>query len=231
MYPAGDAAIHWNREVWPFQWRIAVSWMCSYFTIQVFIPVIFAMRGPVEAGQMGMALSITGYLTVLALAWSSTKTTPFGRMIARGEFQGLDRLFRRALGQSLVVFLLIALAACGAIALLPAIAPRLAARIVSPQLFAVLALAAGANCVVQSLAMLLRSFKSEPFLAQSLAVASLTLLLAALTTTRWGNAGAAFSYLVATAIIGLPFAWTIFSRARRSYLEVGALTMSRSEAG
>jgi O-antigen/teichoic acid export membrane protein len=229
-HPVQGSAIQWNREVWPFQWRIGVSWMCSYFTVQVFIPIIFALRGPVEAGQMGMALSITGYMTVLALAWSATKATPFGRLIARREFQGLDRLFQRVLSQSLIVFVLIALAACGLIAVLPTIAPRIAARIVSPQLFAVLVLAAGANCVVQSMATLLRSFKNEPFLAQSLVVAFLSLLLAALTAPRWGNAGAAFSYLAATAVIGLPFAGIIFVRARRGYLTRSALAECGNEA-
>jgi hypothetical protein len=204
-HPAGEAGIRWSCEVWPFQWRIAVSWMCSYFTVQVFIPIVFALRGAVEAGQIGMSLSITGYMTVLALAWTSTKTTPFGRMIARREYQGLDRLFLRT--------------------------PRLVARMVSPQLFALLALAAGANCAVQSLAILLRSFKSEPFLVQSLAVASLTLALAGVTAARWGNAGAALSYLFATAVIGLPFALAIFVRARRGYLAMGALTASENEAG
>jgi hypothetical protein len=219
-YPAGAYAVCWTREVWPFQWRIAVSWMCSYFTAQIFVPILFSLRGAVEAGQMGMSLSITSYMTVLALAWTATKTTPFGSMIARREFEGLDRLFRRTLGQSLAVFASIALGACGGVALLPFIAPRLAARLVPPQLFAVLVLAAGASCVVQSLAVLLRSFKAEPFLAQSLVVASLTLALAALTAPRWGNAGAALSYLAATAAVGLPFALTVFVRARRGYLSV-----------
>jgi hypothetical protein len=221
--PAHEAAIHWTREVLPFQWRIAVSSMCSYFTLQIFIPILFALRGPVEAGQMGMSLSITGYMTALALAWSSTKSTPFGRMIARGEFQELDRLFLRTLGQSMAVFVMIALAACGLIALLPAVTPKLAARMVPPQLFVVLVVAAGANCVVQSLATLLRSFKREPFLAQSLVVASLTLLLAALTAHRWGNAGVAVSYLIATAGIGLSSAVTVFARARQGYLAVYTL--------
>ena len=230
-HPAGEAGIRWSCEVWPFQWRIAVSWMCSYFTVQVFIPIVFALRGAVEAGQIGMSLSITGYMTVLALAWTSTKTTPFGRMIARREYQGLDRLFLRTLGQSLAAFAMIALACCGVVVLLPAVAPRLVARMVSPQLFALLALAAGANCAVQSLAILLRSFKSEPFLVQSLAVASLTLALAGVTAARWGNAGAALSYLFATAVIGLPFALAIFVRARRGYLAMGALTASENEAG
>jgi hypothetical protein len=222
LFHRPSAAIDWNREVWPFQWRIAVSWMCSYFTVQIFIPIIFALRGAVEAGQIGMALSVTGYMTILALAWSSTKTTPFGRLIARRQFHELDRLFLRTLRQSLAVFAVIALAACGLVALLPALAPRLAVRIVSPQLFAVLMLAAGANCIVQSLATLLRAFKNEPFLMQSLVVASLTLALAALTASRWGNAGAADSYFAATAGVGLPFAMAIFLRARRGYMTICA---------
>jgi len=224
-HPAHDAAIRWNREVWPFQWRIAVSWMCSYFTAQVFIPIIFAARGPIEAGQMGMSLSITGYLATLALAWTTTKTTPFGRMIARRDFQVLDRLFRHTLGQSFVVFSIMALGACGAVILLQGLAPGLAMRMVSPLLFAILVMASGANFVVQSLAILLRSFKKEPFLIQSLVVASLTLMMATLMATRWGNTGAALSYFAATAVIGLPLALAIFFRARSRYLSEDQFTV------
>jgi hypothetical protein len=218
----GETAIEWKREVWPFQWRIAVSSMCAYFTAQVFIPILFAVRGPVEAGQMGMALSITGYMTVLALAWTSTKSTPFGGMIARRAFYELDLLFHRTLAQSLAAFATIALGACAGAAVLPFFAPRLAARLVSPQLFVVLVAAAGANCAIQGLATLLRSFKQEPFLVQSLIASSLTLALVALIAPRWGSAGAAFSYLTATAGFALPSALTIFTRARRTYLGRGS---------
>ena len=105
---------------------------------QVFIPILFAVRGPVEAGKMGMSLSITGYMTVLALAWTSTKSTPFGSMIARRAFAELDRLFRRAQAQSLAAFAAMAFCACAGAAVLPFFAPRLAARLVSPQIFAIL---------------------------------------------------------------------------------------------
>jgi len=210
--------IEWQREVWPFQWRIAVSSMCSYFTVQVFIPILFALRGPVEAGQLGMSLSITGYMTTLALAWTSTKSAPFGNMIARRAFGELDLLFRRTWSQSLAVFTALAVAACIGSALLPWIAPRLAARLVSPAIFAVLAAAAGANCAIQGLGTFLRSFKSEPFLAQSLGAAAASLLLIALTAPEWGNAGAALSYTAATAGLALPWSLSVFVRARRGYL-------------
>jgi hypothetical protein len=229
-HPTRNASIRWSHEVWPFQWRIAVSWMCSYFTIQVLIPILFALRGPVEAGQMGMSLSITGYMTGLVLPWITTKATPFGRLIAQREFHGLDRLFLRTLGQAMTIFVMIALAADAVAALLTVVAPGLAARMVSPQLFAVLVLAAGASCVVQSLATLLRSFKREPFLFQSLAVASLTLLLAVFAAPRWGNAGVTLGYLAVSAGIGLPSALMIFARARQRYLSMSPLAVIGGEA-
>jgi hypothetical protein len=96
----------------------------------------------------------------------------------------------------------------------------------------VLVLAAGANCVVQSMATLLRSFKSEAF---SGAVAgggrAHSVAGRMLTAPRWGNAGVTFSYLTATAGIALPSALTIFTHARRRYLTISPLTVSGGEAG
>ena len=218
-----EAAIQWRSEVWPFQWRIAVSWMCSYFTVQILIPILFALRGPVQAGQVGMSLSISGYISVLALAWTSTKATPFGSLIARGEFERLAQLFRRAIAQSMAVFAAIALLALAAVALLPAAAPRLAARMVPVSLFALLVMGAAANHFTQNLAILLRSFKQEPFLAQSLVVAALNIALAAVAIPKFGALGAALSYLLATGGAGLPIAWIVYRRARRGYLNVSSV--------
>lgn len=220
-YPVHDGRVRWRSEVWPFQWRIAVSWLCTYFTAQVFVPILFWRRGAIEAGQMGMSLSITGYMIVLVLAWTSTKATPFGRLIARREFGALDKLFQRALGQSLIVFALIAVMSVAAVAGLAVVVPSLAHRMVPLPVFVLLVFAAAANCVVQSLATLLRAFKNEPFLFQSLLVAALTLGLATLTAERWGAMGAAASYLLATGGIALPSALSIYRRIRRTYLAAG----------
>ena len=226
-YPACGRAIRWSSEVWPFQWRIAVSWMCSYFTVQIFIPIVFALRGPVEAGQMGMSLSITGYMTVLALVWVSTKTTSFGSMIARKQFQELERSFRRAAGQSIVAFAGIAIFSIAAVALLPAVAPRLAQRMVSAWLFAALVLGAAAGHMSQCMATLIRCFKQEPFLVQSLLVAASTLMLAAISLPRLGNAGAALSYLFATGAVGLPLSLLIFVRTRRRCMTADSMSQPR----
>lgn len=229
-HTAADARIHWTREVFPFQWRIAVSWSCAYFTVQIYIPMLFAMRGPVEAGQMGMSLSIAGYMSSLVLPWISTKATPFGRMIAERRFAELDHLFRRSLLQAMGVYMLVAVCAQAGASALPMLAPRLAARMVPPRLFALLVLAAGANCLVQCLATMLRSFKREPFLLQSLLVAALTLILGALTAPRWGNAGTAVSYLGAALGVALPLALVKYAHMRKEYLTPEARTAGMVEA-
>jgi hypothetical protein len=229
-HPVPNRAIAWGLEVWPFQWRIAVSWLCAYFTVQAFIPLLFAIRGPVEAGQMGMSLSITSYMGSLVLPWITTKATPFGHMIAEGRFLELDQLFRRTLRQALAVFSLLALGVCVGAFCLPYFAPRISARVVAPPLFVVLVLGSGANCFVQSAAVLLRSFKREPFLGQSLVVSATTMGIALLTAPRWGSAGAACSYFAATGGIGFPIALGIFIRARKKYLSLNAPVLCAADA-
>src|SRR5579864_4835217 len=110
-YPTGSNRIRWTEEVWPFQWRIAVSWFCGYFIFFLFNPVLFAFRGPVEAGRMGMSLSLANAIQAIAVSWVSTKSAPFGMLIARKEHQQLDRTFFRALWQSSAVSVAGALAA------------------------------------------------------------------------------------------------------------------------
>jgi len=208
-YPAREQAVSWRSEVWPFQWKIAVSWLCSYFTIQIFTPVLFAYRGPAEAGQFGMSLGITGYLSTLVLAWMSTKATPFGQMIARGEFQRLRGLFFRTLKQALGLLAAMAAACELAVVSLHYMLPRLAARMASPQIFLLLLLTCVSAFVVQSMAIYLRSFKREPFLIQSIVIAALSILLSLLTVRAFGTTGIALSYFLCTGIVGMIFGATI----------------------
>jgi hypothetical protein len=213
-YPVGERAVSWRTEIWPFQWKIAVSWACAYFTVQIFTPVLFAYRGPAEAGQFGLSLSITTYLSTLVIAWMSTKAAPFGLMIARGELPQLRGLFFRTLRQSLIVLVGISAACEAGVIALQYLFPRLAARMASPQIFALLLLTSVSAFTVQSMAIYLRSFKREPFLAQSILVAVSTVILALLVAKRWSVAGVAISYFICTGAVGLVYGMAVFRRNR-----------------
>ena len=53
-----NSKIQYFKEIFPFQWRIALSWMSGYFIFQLFNPVLFAFSGAEAAGHMGMTLTV-----------------------------------------------------------------------------------------------------------------------------------------------------------------------------
>lgn len=214
-HPGGDRSISWRAEVWPFQWRLGISSLCVYFTAQVFTPIVFAARGPVEAGQIGMSMSIVGYLGSIVLAWMSTKVPTFGGLVAKGEFRQLDRLFFGTLRQSVPLLAAMAIMCEGGVLVLNRVLPRVAARMVSPEIFALLLITIVSAHVVQSEGLYLRAFKREPFLVQSLVVSGITVALCLLLVKAWSNAGVAFSYFVGTGIVGLVSGTAIFHLQRK----------------
>jgi O-antigen/teichoic acid export membrane protein len=227
--PSGDYAFSWRTEVWSFQWRTGVSWLCSYFTTQVFTPVLFAYRGPAEAGRFGMSMNIAGYLGAVVLSWISTKATPFGQMVACGQLKRLEAVFFRTLRQSLAVLAALVALCMGGILALQFIAKPLATRMVAPPIFALLLVTTLSVFIAQSEAIYLRTRKTEPFLFQSLLVAILTTAGVYLFAPRFGAAGAAATYFISSGVVGLAVATIIFQNRRKqertqasAYIEVGA---------
>lgn len=214
-HAVGPHKIHWGREVWPFQWRIAVSWLCGYFIFQLFNPVLFAYWGPVAAGQMGMSLNISNALLAVAIAWMNTKAAPFGTMIARKEYDKLDRTFFAALTQSVGVLVLGASVLWVCVFYMYAAHMPLAYRLLSPETFGMLLIAMAINAVVSSEALYLRAHKQEKFLIPSVLGAIFTATTTYVLGKPFGATGMVSGYLVGAIFIGLGLGTSIFLKYRR----------------
>jgi hypothetical protein len=214
-FPAGKHSISWRKEIWPFQWKTAVSWFCSYFTVQIFTPILFVFCSPQEAGKMGLSLSIVGYLPILALCWITPKAAPFGQLVKRGRLTELDAIFFKTLKQGMALMLLLAAVCFAAILVAQSLFPKMALRMVAPSSFALLLSVAVTSFVVQSMAVYLRSFKREPYLVQSMGIAGLTIAGILLTASRWGSVAVAIIYFAVSGVIGLPWAAVIFRLQRK----------------
>jgi hypothetical protein len=207
----GKLGISWRDEVWPFQWKIAVSWLCDYFIFQLFTPVIFAFRGPAEAGRMGLSMNIVMQMSGMMLVWMTTKAAPFGSLIARDDSAGLDALFFRALRQSLLLLTLAAAVVLAGVLAIPHIITRLGHRIVSWPLL----LTAIGGHVVQSEAIYLRAHKCEPFLLQSVLIAAATAAGVIAFARTSGTLGVALASFIVLGVCGTVSATTIFFSRRR----------------
>lgn len=101
--------VDYLKEIFPYQWRIALSWVSGYFIFQLFNPVLFATEGAVVAGQMGMTLHALNAIQSFSFSWLNTKVPYYSRLIALKEYTTLDLHFNRTLKQmtSICLFLLI----------------------------------------------------------------------------------------------------------------------------
>ena len=223
-HAVGSFGVDWRREIWPFQWRIAVSWLAGYLSSQLFNPLLMDFRGPVEAGQMGMSLNVCGTLSSLAIAWMNTKAAPFGRMIARKEYRLLDQTFFRALLQSFGAAVLVFSSVWAVVAWLNYRGVRLhgiplASRLLAPLPLAMLFFGTLGNVVVFAEALYLRAHKQEKFMGNSIAgalyIAPLAFLLSRWRNPHGGAWGMAAAYAVGTLFIGLGYGTYTFLRWRR----------------
>jgi len=209
--------IHWKTDIWPMQWRLAVSGITSFFMFSLFTPVMFHYHGSVVAGQMGMTWQLISVITSLSMAWVETKVPRFGMLIAKKEYEQLDKLFYKTAGVSLIVVTLLALGIWLAIYGLNYIQNPMAQRLLPPLPTGVFFLSAIIFHVPSCLAAYLRAHKREPFMGLSVATAVTASLTIWLFGSHFGPLGAAAAFLACVSFILVPFGIIIFIRCRKKW--------------
>ena len=214
-HPVGQHAIDWWQEVWPFQWRIAISFACGFFIFQLFNPILFRYWGPTEAGRMGMSLSLTYAIAAVAISWITTKAAPFGAMIARKQFDRLDDIFFRSLYQTTALALLGAATVWTAVVVMNHYHIAFAHRILPPLPFALMLLSMVVGQIINSWALYLRAHKQEKFLFNSVLGAICLTLSTYFLGRRFGALGMTIGQLGIAVFIGLTTGYYTFSKWRR----------------
>jgi hypothetical protein len=221
-HPTATHYVGWRSEIWPFQWRIAISWISGIFIYQLVNPILFRFRGPVEAGRMGMSLSISGAIGAVAIAWMSTKASPFGSMVARREFAALDKLFFRTCWQSTALLVI------GDVSFLMVLIfgghyfPNLTTRVLPPWAFAMMMFSTLGAHIAFCQALYLRSHKKEPFLGITVVGAILIGGTNAILGKLWGVNAVVMGNFVLTLVYGLPAGTYVFITKRRAWHGVPA---------
>lgn len=218
-----DSAIvvSWKKEILPFQWRIALSWLSGYFIFQVFNPIVFALEGPVIAGQMGITLTAFSGISVIAMAWISTKIPVFSILIAQRKYAELDVIFFKALKQS---FFLITIAVFMFVVTLGGLQfnylkpwQNIGLRFLPVNFAIFIALTTIVNQIIFSMAAYLRSHKEEPLLANSIVGAILTIVLGYFSTHWYGIGGMVIFNFVSTFLIGFGWVTYVFVTKRKEW--------------
>ena len=213
--------ISYMKEIFPYQWKIALSWISGYFIFQMFNPVLFATEGAVVAGQMGMTISILSGIQALALSWQNTKVPIYSGYIELKQFAELDRLFKLTTKQMLFVsfslyFLFFALVFVVDIFDIAIFGIDLAGRVLEVPMLILMTIAVFLNQIIYSWATYLRCHKQEPFLVLSVVEGLACLLSTLLLGNLYGLQGIVIGYLLII-IVQTIWAYSIFTHKKNEW--------------
>lgn len=213
--------VHYRKEIFPYQWKIGVSWISGYFIFQLFNPVLFATEGAVVAGQMGMTLAIFGGIASLTFAWINTKVPTFSGLIAQKKYTQLDTLFNSTLLQSSVLNVIML---CGMFIIIIGMryfqitigGRYLGARFLPflPMLF--MAVPTLLNHLVSAWATYLRCHKQEPMMVLSIIMGILCTLSTIFLGKCYGVLGMTSGYMI-LCVISFICTYFIFSNKKREW--------------
>lgn len=213
--------VSWRAEIWPMAWRIALTSIGGVVWTSVTIPIVFRLRGPELAGQLGMTLALTQGLSTIMTTWSQVRAPRVAELVARRDTAELHALLRRlallTLGTGLLGAVCIELLVLG----LDLAGHRLYSRML-PELPTALFLAGSLlSTATLPLATYLRAHKQEPFLLPTVAGAACLVLSLLALTPRYGGLGAALAYL-GTVVLLTPLTLGIWNSRRKAWYPPGS---------
>lgn len=206
--------VEYFKEIFPYQWRIAISWVSGYFIFQLFNPVLFATEGAVVAGQMGMTIHALSAIQAFSMSWLNTKVPYYSQLIALKDYNTLDVHFYRTLKQMTFVCLVLLFLFFVSIWLLNVTqlgfgGNVLADRFLSYCPLLLMMVPVYLQQYVNAWATYLRCHKKEPFLLNSIC-SGLVSCICILTFGRlFGLYGVTISYFC-IAIVFFPWGYRIF---------------------
>jgi hypothetical protein len=208
------AYISWTKEIFPFQWRIALSWISGYFIFSFFTPMVFQHQGAVEAGRIGMTLSIFNSLSVLGMSWVSAKVPDLSMLIAQRRRQELNALFVSVLRKSFIGTALICFSAVLFIWVIRDIGFPPMQRLASTPVLVCLSVVTIVNTLIFSMAAYMRAHKEEPMLWNSVTMGA-AVLAAVWFTSQVSVLTTMLAYMGLVTFLALP--WTLLIFFRRYY--------------
>lgn len=209
-----QTVINWRREIFPFQWKIALSWISGFFVFQLFNPILFNYHGAIIAGQMGLSLTVCNGITVIAMSWVNAKVPVFSNLVAKKEYAKLDNLFFRILKQSFVVTLFLILSFIIAVCFLRLIQWPLESRFLPILPLLLLSGTVLVNQVNFTQAAYLRAHKREPLLVSSVVMAGLMCVSTYFLGRFYSAIGVTLGYFVLMCF-GLAWVAMIFLQKRK----------------
>jgi hypothetical protein len=204
----------WLSEVWPFQWKIGMSVLSGFLIFRAIPPIILVEKGPVMAGQFGLAISVMNLLISVTSAWPMSHAAHYSTLIARRQFGALRREFPSLLWASTALAVVTALFSIGVLWWTRQRGFTFSLRMTDPATTAIILSAAVVHHIVLCIAMFLRAEGREPLLIPSV-IGGVVTVSAVWLTAHFGTARDIAIVNLVLAVGGIPIAFLLLRGRQR----------------
>ncbi len=214
--------ISYRNEIFPYQWKIALSWISGYFIFQLFNPVLFASEGAVVAGQMGLSINALNALLAMSYSWINTKVPTLSGYIAKKEYHSLDNLFFKTFKQLILISITGILFFITTIFILQYFNTSILGSHIGNRFLPILPLsifsfALWLQVPIYSWAVYLRCHKEEPLLVNSIIGGILSSISVLLLGKFFGLYGLITGFLSIQITVGFIWVFLVFNKKRKEW--------------
>jgi hypothetical protein len=208
-------AYSWKEKFIKLQWRYAISWASGYFIFQMYTPIMFHFYGPVEAGKVG--LSITLWMAVFSISnsWIYAIVPRLNIHISKKRWKELDVLFYKHLLFASITFLLGALTVYVVMSIFRG-RLEILNRLADNTTLLFLGSAWFLQIIVNALAVYLRSHKKEPLVIPSF-VSAIYIVIGTIVCAKYLPAEYFFLGYLSSYVWGLPWVLYIFIKNKKEW--------------
>ena len=199
-----ESGLKWFSEVFPLQWRVALTSIAYHVATQFFTVILVRYHGEEAAGQLGMTMSIVMAIQGMAITFIQTKFSLVSNLHGAGDREGAGELWRRSALISTGLLVIALTSVLTVIWLLPIAERGWENRFIEPWQMVVLAVGCIANHGVALQGFYVLSRKGKPFLVACLIGFGATAISVWVGGARWGVTGIVTGYALGMLGITLP---------------------------
>lgn len=210
-----NSSFDWVHQVLPVQWRVALIGASFHFATQFLTVIILMFHGDVDAAPLGMTLSVTTAIQMLALAWVQTQYPIISMHHGSGEREKAGTIWRRTAILSTLLLVAGFVVLTTAVATLPLLGKNIEDRFIEPWQVAVLGFGCLASHIATVQGYYVLSRRANPLLLASLIGSLATAAAVWLGGYFYSTNGVVIGYALAMCLVLAPVHTLAYARFRR----------------
>lgn len=202
-----SSALSWRKEILPLQIKTGFASAIGYLSLNFMIPFVMKFFGPETAGKFGMSIRISEIVSIVCIAWTTTRVPKMGKLISQKNKAEFLSVFKFTLQSISFTGFLLSSGIFIVFILLNQIAlNQFLNRVLSINLILMLLVGYYMFAISNYLSMTIRSFKAEKMILSNMIAFLIYLISIVLSYIYNDYRFLILAFLIVNSLVLLPFA-------------------------